>query len=114
MRHFTTLDTMAHIKTFIQDHPLVLLYFSQPNCSVCHGLRPQVAELMAQYPNIQMGHSNTHKVPAVAGHFSIFTVPVILLFVSGKEYLRDARIVQLQRFDDKITHITIYITAAET
>src|SRR5699024_2662480 len=77
MRHFTTLDTMEHIKTFIQDHPLVLLYFSQPNCSVCHGLRPQVAELMAQYPNIQMGHINTHKVPAVAGHFSIFTVPVI-------------------------------------
>jgi len=113
MRHFTTLDTMEHIKTFIQDHPLVLLYFSQPNCSVCHGLRPQVAELMAQYPNIQMGHINTHKVPAVAGHFSIFTVPVILLFVSGKEYLREARIVQLQRFDEKIHNIYINVTDSE-
>jgi len=113
MRHFTTLDTMEHIKAFIQGHPLVLLYFSQPNCSVCHGLQPQIAQLMGQYPDIQMGHINTHKVQAVAGQFSIFTVPVILLFVDGKEYLREARIVQLQRFDEKIHNIYINVADSE-
>lgn len=101
IRHFKQLHDMADIEHFIQNHTLAMLYFSQPNCSVCHGLQPQVAELMTHYPNIQIGHINTDEIEAVAGRFSIFTVPVILLFVHGKEYLREARIVQLQLLDRK-------------
>lgn len=113
MRPLEPLHSLEQIDTFIKAHDLVLLYFSQPNCSVCHGLLPQVEDLMAQYPDIHLGQINTHEIEAVAGQFSIFTVPVILLFVNGKEYLREARIVQLQLFDEKVNKIYENVVGSE-
>lgn len=105
MRHFTELTTIATIMDFIQSNQLSFLYISQPNCSVCHGLLPQVQQLMMRYPKIKLGHINADEVPEVAGHFSIFTVPVLLLFVEGKEYIREARIVHLDLFEGKVNKI---------
>lgn len=105
MRQFKQLQSLEQIEDFIQENKLTLLYFSQPNCSVCHGLLPQIQQLMHEFPLIQLGQINTHEIEAVAGRFTIFTVPVILLFVNGKEYLREARIVQLQLFREKVHKI---------
>lgn len=61
-----------------------------------------------QYATLQMGYVNADEVPDIAGHFSIFTVPVLLLFVEGKEMIRDARFVQMDRLEsqlDKIYHL---------
>ncbi|MGJ9459522.1 thioredoxin family protein [Oceanobacillus sp. CF4.6] len=84
---------------------LSFLYISRPNCSVCHGLLPQVRALMGKYPEIKLGHINAEAVEEVAGRFSIFTVPVLLLFVDGKEYVREARIVHMDLFEEKLDKI---------
>lgn len=105
MREFTDLTSMETIEAFISENELSFLYISRPNCSVCHGLLPQVQELMEKYPEIKLGHINSDEVEAVAGRFSIFTVPVLLLFVDGKEYVREARIVHMDQFDEKIYKI---------
>lgn len=60
---------------------------------------------MENYPQIELGHIEVNEVPEVAGRFSIFTVPVLILFVDGKEYLREARIVQMDQFDEKVSKI---------
>jgi hypothetical protein len=60
---------------------------------------------MTHYPEIKLGHVNADQVEAIAGEFSVFTVPVLLFFVEGKEYVREARIVQLQLLDEKINKI---------
>lgn len=105
MREFTKLTTIDMVTDFIQTHQLAFLYISQPNCSVCHGLLPQVQQLMVKYPEIKLGHINAKDVMEVAGHFSVFTVPVLLLFVDGKEYVREARIVHMDLFEKKIHKI---------
>ena len=105
MREFTDLTSIETIEAFISENELSFLYISRPNCSVCHGLLPQVQELMEKYPEIKLGHINSDEVEAVAGRFSIFTVPVLLLFVDGKEYVREARIVHMDQFDEKIHKI---------
>src|SRR5699024_9163162 len=105
MRTFEKLTTITAVHHFIQNHTLSFLFISQPNCSVCHGLFPQVQRLMMNYPEIKPGHINAAEVPEVAGAFSVFTAPVLLLFVEGKEYIREARIVQLDLFEEKIDKI---------
>src|SRR5699024_1101860 len=105
MRPFKQLSSIEEIDAFIQEHQLSFLYISRENCSVCHGLLPQVQELMEKYPEIQLAHIDADEVEEVAGRFSIFTVPVLLLFVEGKEYVREARIVHLQLFDEKVNKI---------
>ncbi|GGM19185.1 thioredoxin-like protein YdfQ [Paraliobacillus quinghaiensis] len=102
---FKTIETNTDLEQFITDNELAFLYISRPNCSVCKGLLPQVEEIMKKYPKIALGYVNADQLPDVAGKFSIFTVPVLLLLVDGKEYLREARIVHLQQFEEKIEKI---------
>jgi thiol-disulfide isomerase/thioredoxin len=105
MRQFTELTSVEEIDEFIDANILTFLYISRPDCSVCHGLMPQVQQLMTKYPKIQLGHIDVKVVEAVAGRFSIFTVPVLLLFVEGKEYIREARIVHMDLLEDKMDKI---------
>lgn len=105
MQVFEELTSLTAINEFIKNHKLSFLFISQPGCSVCHGLFPQVEQLMANYPEIKLGHIDAANVTEVAGAFSVFTVPVLLLFVEGKEYIREARIVPLDLFEEKVRKI---------
>ncbi|WP_099156607.1 thioredoxin family protein [Virgibacillus ndiopensis] len=105
MRELQKLISLDMVEKFMHEHELAFLYISRPDCSVCHGLLPQVQELMMNYPEIKLGHVDADAVKEIAGRFSIFTVPVLLLFVNGKEYIREARIVHLQLLDEKIRKI---------
>src|SRR5699024_5014194 len=102
MRPFKQVSSIYEIDAFFQEHQFSFLFISRENCSVCHGLLPQVQELMEKYPEIKLAHIDADEVEEVAGRFSIFTVPVLLLFVEGKEYVGDVRIVHVQLCDDRV------------
>lgn len=110
-KSFMQLTTLSEVERFICDHQLAFLYISRPDCSVCHGLLPQVKDMMTEFPQIKLGHINADEIPEIAGRFSIFTVPVLLLFVDGKEHLREARIVHMNLFKEKIKQIYDHITS---
>lgn len=105
MSTFTELTSMQEIEYFINNNKLAFLYISKENCSVCLSLKPQIKQVMNKYPAILLGHVNADHVEEVAGRFSIFTAPVLLLFVNGKEYVREARIVHIQLFNEKVNKI---------
>lgn len=106
MTEFKNLSTIEEIDAFIQKNQLSFIHISRPDCSVCHGLLPQVRKLMENYPQIKLGHINVDEIMEVTEKLSVFTVPVLLLFVEGKEYIREARIVHLDLLKAKIH--TIY------
>ncbi|WP_240611942.1 thioredoxin family protein [Planococcus halotolerans] len=60
---------------------------------------------MNDFPNIQTRVANAEETPEIAGHFSIFTVPVLILFADGKEMLREARFVHVEEFKLKVSKI---------
>lgn len=105
MTHFKPLTSIEEAETIINTGKLVFIYITMPNCSVCHGLKPQIEAILTKYPNINAYTIDAHHVPEVAGRFQVFTAPVLLLFVQGKEYIREARIVQTKLFADKIVRI---------
>lgn len=111
MRQFSDLQTLDEVIDFIQAHQLAFLYISRQNCSVCHGLLPQVQQMMMKYPAIKLGHIDADAVKEIAGYFSVFTVPVLLLFVDAKEYIREARIVHMDLFEEKINKLYINIVS---
>lgn len=107
------LTTLNEVEQFIGQHPFSFIYVSRTNCGVCHALLPQVEELLKQFPNIHLGFINADIVEEIAGYFSIFTVPAMLLFVDGKEYLREARFVHMQLLEEKISKIYHMFEAEE-
>jgi len=105
MKTFEELLSIADTDQFIQNKKLAFLYITQPNCSVCHGLEPQITRILNKYPQVQARKVDAGKVTEIAGRFSIFTVSVLLLFVNGKEYIHEARIVQTDLFEAKLSRI---------
>lgn len=106
MKPFIRLKTLEEVDQFTESHTLSFIYISQQNCSVCHGLLPQVNQLLAMFPHIETAYIETNELPAIAGHFNIFTAPVLLFFVQGKEYIREARIVHMDLLEERLS--TIY------
>ncbi|HWP51571.1 MAG TPA: thioredoxin family protein [Clostridia bacterium] len=87
--------TMAQLDTLKAKHSMVLVYFSTEGCGVCKSLLPRLTELLLKYPDIRAVKADLSDAPELSASFSIFTVPAVILFVMGKETLREAGFISL-------------------
>ncbi|TKG96084.1 thioredoxin [Puteibacter caeruleilacunae] len=86
MKH---LATAIQLQEVIENEEMVLFYLSGSKCGVCHVLRPKVEELIeTNFPKISMYHVDEISEPTVAAALNVFTVPTVVLYIQGKEYLR--------------------------
>jgi len=101
------LDSINDIKDFIKKNKFVMLYFSSDGCNVCDDVLPMIEELLKEHSKIVSGHVEIQNIPSVASVFGIFTIPAIIIFLEGKEIVRQARYInfielkeQIQRFSE--------------
>lgn len=99
LRLITSEKEMAEL---LADNTMVLLYFGSDNCGVCRALQPKCKQLVADYPNIVSGKIDTTKSAQLAASHMIFTIPAILVFVHGKEVIREARHISMRDLAEKI------------
>lgn len=93
----------AALKELIESEPAVAVYFSAPNCGVCHALRPKVEDLFSEkFPSIKFVHIEIDKSPDISGVYSVFSAPTLLVFFEGKEFLRKVRLMGIQELYEKI------------
>ena len=69
---------------------------------MCHAVLPQIEDIVASYPNVKLAVINQSDVEVIAGELSIFTVPVDLIFMNSKEMHRQARFIDMQRFEHQL------------
>ena len=96
------LDSPDSISKFIKENKLSMLYFSSNSCSVCAGLLPKIEELMKKYNKIASAKVEIDKLQLVAGEYSIFTLPAVIIFIEGKEIIREARFISIIELEEKI------------
>ncbi|ERI08844.1 thioredoxin family protein [Aneurinibacillus aneurinilyticus] len=90
------------VDTFLSSYKISLLYISQEACSVCHALLPKVEIMLETFPRLESAYVRIDDVPELAGKFSVFTAPTLILFVEGKEMVRKARFVVMQELEADI------------
>ncbi len=84
--------TLEDAKSIIQKQPAVLLYFSGVGCGVCQVLQPKIKEAFdINYPLIKQYYLDIEKYKEIAISFGVFTMPTILVFLDGKEFVRKSR-----------------------
>jgi len=98
-----SLNSMEEFDHLISNSSGILIYFSHEKCNVCKVLKPKVFEMLKEnFPKMQMYYSNTVLSPEVAGQNSIFTVPTILIYFDGKEFLRKSRNISVEGLQKEI------------
>lgn len=97
--------SLAEIRRHIEDEPFVLAYLSRPDCGVCVSLKPKVVEIIAEFPQATAYYVDLDAIPEAAGEYSIFTIPGILVFIDGKETIREARYVSVDQLTQKMERL---------
>ncbi len=90
------INSIEEFDQFIADNSGAVIYFSTPECNVCKVLKPKLQELLNEdFPEMKFGYVNCNEVKGLAAQKSIFTVPTILFYLEGKEFIRKSRNINL-------------------
>ena len=95
-------DTLDDIKQFLQSGRIRLVYLSRPACGVCTAIKPKVIDILGKYPEVKGVYINMDRIPESAGEFSIFTIPGIIVYIDGKEIIREARYISIEDLTSRI------------
>lgn len=69
-----------------------MLYFSAPTCNVCHALKPKLTEAVStEFPTFVIENIDISQTPEISSHFNVFTIPTVLIFFQGREFMRKSR-----------------------
>lgn len=89
---FAMINTLDALQQSIQKYPALLIWFSGPDCNVCHDLKPKVATLIAEsFPRITLQEVDCALSRETAAQHQVFTIPTMLIFFDGAEFIRKSR-----------------------
>ncbi len=94
------------IEALVHNNTAVALYFSGEDCGVCNALKPKIEELLEQkFPFIKRAFLDTKEHLEVAAWLGVFGVPTLIIFIEGKEYIREGRAMSIHTLEEKLTRI---------
>ena len=89
---YKDISTIDEFNEFIKSNTAALVYFSTPGCNVCKVLKPKTLEFINEnFPQIKSAYVDCEKGKELAAQNNVFTVPVIVIYFEGKEFIRKAR-----------------------
>lgn len=95
--------TLEELQTTIREEVGVLLYFSGEHCNVCHALRPKFKELFdSEFPQIKQIYLDAHENTEISAFYSVFSVPTMLVFLDGREFVREGRAVSMHKMTEQL------------
>ncbi|WP_414051915.1 thioredoxin family protein [Macrococcus animalis] len=81
-----------------------VLYVMSEGCSVCHADLPKVETILESY-DLLSAQILVNEIPEAAGQLTLFTSPVIILFAEGREFHRQARIIDFEALDYRMSQL---------
>ncbi|WP_414044155.1 thioredoxin family protein [Macrococcus sp. EM39E] len=100
MEHIKDYDTL----TERMNQEKFVIYVMSEGCSVCHADLPKVERLLENY-DIPSAKILVNEIPEAAGQLSLFTAPVIILNAHGREFHRQARIIDFDVLDYRLSQL---------
>lgn len=96
------LFSKKQVEAFVKHNLLNLLMLKTQNCSVCEAVQPKLEKLLEGYEHLAGAFVYMEDVPELAGEYMIFTSPVLLLMMDGKEVYRAARFIVFEELADQL------------
>ena len=81
----------------------VLIYFSGENCSVCKVLKPKIEEQISKnFDKFNLYEVKTDIHKEITSHFTVFSIPTILVYFDKKEFRRMGRNISVPLFIEEL------------
>ena len=80
-----------------------ILYFWNASCNVCEPLYAKLKVMIeSDFPKLQLKKIDTSANPEMRARYQVFSSPVIILIIDGKEYLRTGGSTSLIELKQKV------------
>lgn len=97
---------IREFQVIAEQNRAAVFYFSTPDCNVCKVLKPKLIELIkSNFPEIHFNYINLEEEKGLSAQLNIFTVPTIIFYFDGKEFLRKSRFINLEELSEEIERI---------
>ena len=96
------LNTKEAVEGFIRENTMAIVYFTGSQCGACEVIKLKVEEIIKRFPKIKGGEINGEEELELASSYGVFSLPVFILYVEGKETLRHGRNINLLELEEKI------------
>lgn len=106
MNPVRALESSAQLEKIKSTPDPVILYFSTPQCGVCHAVLPKLVDALRNN-TIEVIEIDASVYPEIAGQHQVFVAPTVLMYYQGSEVLRESRFIDIS----KITRILSLIKA---
>lgn len=90
------------IINLINDNKMAVLYFTGMDCGACEVIKYKIESILKDLPQVKSGEINGEKNLVLAAKYEVFSLPIFLLFIEGKETLRIGRNVNLLELERNI------------
>ena len=90
------------IINLINDNKMAVVYFTGMDCGACEAIKYKVESILKNLPEIKSGEINGEENLVLAAKYEVFSLPIFLLFIEGKEILKIGRNVDLFELERNI------------
>lgn len=98
-----TAKTIEEVNEMINKNEMLLMYFGSSSCGVCVSVLPKIETMLKGYPKIKAVKVETNNSIELSAKYNVFTIPVVMLYIQGKETVREARIFSMENLQQKIS-----------
>lgn len=92
------IKSREHLTELMSVNTPIVLYFTLPDCNVCHDVFPKFMEIVNEHP-IKVARIDINEQKEIAGQNLIFTVPTIMIMNEGKEILKESRFIDFEKIE---------------
>ncbi len=97
------IQNLQQLKDNINTGEPVLIYFSGENCSVCKVLKPKIEEQINEnFDKFNLYEVKTDIHKEITSHFTVFSIPTILVYFDSKEFRRIGRNMSVPLFIEEL------------
>jgi len=96
------------MKEFINNNKIAIVYFSGNTCSACDVIKSKIEVILRDYNEVKIMEINAVKEKEISAQLNVFSLPLVIIYIEGKESIRYGRnidILEFKRFIDRFYNI---------
>ena len=96
------IENPKEVEEVIENNKMSIIYFTGSACGACEVIKEKLESILNEFPKIECREVNGEKHIDLAAKYGIFSLPIMILFIEGNEFLRVGRNVNLLELEGSI------------
>ena len=107
------LSSKEQIDQWLTSQNLTMVYFSGARCGACTAIKDKLEQLLGGYRQIACAEIDGEINKALAVQYGVYAVPLLIIFIEGKEVWREGRYLNFSQLQDRLARYQQLLSEAE-